>query len=92
MKKSEWIDSAAKRAGMSKKEMTRAYNALEDRLHEALINGEEVQISGFGTFVVRQKPSRMGRNPKTNETIEIHPSKHVVFLPGKKIKEKINET
>ena len=92
MKKSEWIDAAAKEAGMTKKDMARAFAALESQLQEALMKGEPVQISGFGTFVVRQKPARVGRNPKTNQSIQIQASKQVAFLPGKTIKEKINET
>ncbi|MBQ9797549.1 MAG: HU family DNA-binding protein [Clostridia bacterium] len=92
MKKSEWIDAAAKESGMTKKQMTAAYASLEKVLQDAIMRGEEVQISGFGTFVVRNKEVHTGRNPKTNEIIQIPASRQVAFLPGKTLKEKINET
>lgn len=91
MTKSQWIDSAAKAAGMTKKQMEQAYDALQATLEATLASGESVQVTGFGTYAVRQTPARMGRNPKTNEAIQIPASRRVVFLPGKKLKEKINE-
>ena len=92
MKKSEWISRAAKNSGMTKKQVEQAYDALEDVLVEALQSGEAVQISGFGSFEVRTKEARTGRNPQTNEIIEIPASRRLVFLCGKKMKETINET
>ncbi len=91
MTKSQWIDRAAKNSGMTKKQLEQAYDALLATLEDTLAAGETVQITGFGSFAVRQSAARMGRNPKTNEAIQIPASRRVVFLPGKKLKEKVNE-
>ena len=91
MTKSQWIDRAAKQSGMTKKQMEQAYDALLATLEDTLAAGEAVQITGFGSFNVRTSAARMGRNPKTNEAIQIPASRRVVFLPGKKLKEKVNE-
>ena len=91
MTKSQWIDRAAKESGMTKKQMEQAYDALLATLEDTLAAGEAVQITGFGSFNVRTSAARMGRNPKTNEAIQIPASRRVVFLPGKKLKEKVNE-
>lgn len=92
MKKSEWIDRAAKNSGITKKQIEAVYDALADAFYNALLDGDTVQISGFGSFEVRTKEEHNGRNPKTNETITIPASRRLVFLCGKKMKEKINET
>ena len=91
MTKTQWIDRAAKESGMTKKQLEQAYDALFTTLENTLAEGETVQITGFGSFAVRQSAARMGRNPKTNEAIQIPASRRVVFLPGKKLKEKVNE-
>ena len=91
MTKSQWIDRAAKESGMTKKQMEQAYDALFATLEDTLAAGEAVQITGFGSFNVRTSAARMGRNPKTNEAIQIPASRRVVFLPGKKLKDKVNE-
>lgn len=91
MTRSQLIDCAAKNGGMTKKQMEQAYNALLATLENTLAAGETVQLTGFGSFAVRQSNARMGRNPKTNETIQIPASRRVVFLSGKKLKEKVNE-
>lgn len=92
MTKSQWIDRAAKNSGMTKKQLEAAYDALAEVFYETLQNGETVQLSGFGSFSVRTKEEHTGRNPKTNEIITIPASRRLVFLCGKKMKEKINET
>ena len=92
MKKSEWISRAAKNSGLTKKQIEEAYDALADVLCDALQAGDTVQISGFGSFEVRTTEEHIGRNPKTNETITIPATRRLVFLCGKKMKEKINET
>ncbi len=91
MTKSQWIEKTAKKSGISKKDLNAAYDALYGALEETLIAGESVQITGFGTFAVREKASYTARNPKTGEPVEIPASRRVVFLPGKTLKDKINE-
>ena len=90
MTKSQWIEKAAKRSGLTKKELSDAYQALSQVLIDSLCEGESVQISGLGTFSVRCKEAHMARNPKTGETLSVPQSRKVVFLPGKTLKEKIN--
>ena len=91
MTKSQWINIAAKECGMTKKQMNDAYDALEKVFLETLTEGESVRLSGVGSFSVRTRASRTGRNPKTGETLEIPATRRVVFLPAKTLKEKINE-
>ncbi|MBQ8311100.1 MAG: HU family DNA-binding protein [Clostridia bacterium] len=92
MTKSQWIETAAKNSGMTKKEITDAYRALSDAFYECLMQGEAMQISGFGTFEVREREAYTARNPKTGESVEMPSSRRIAFLPGKTLKEKINET
>jgi len=91
MTKSQWIEKTAKKTGMSKKDVAAAYDALFDVFEETLVAGESVQITGFGTFAVREKAAYTARNPKTGAPVEIAASRRVVFLPGKTLKDKINE-
>jgi DNA-binding protein HU-beta len=91
MTKSQWIEKAAKQSGISKKDLGAAYDALYVAFEDTLISGESVQITGFGTFAVREKAAYTARNPKTGEPVEIPASRRVVFLPGKTLKDKINE-
>ena len=92
MTKSQWIEAAAKNSGMTKKEMAEAYRALSDTFYACLMSGESVQISGFGTFEVRERESHSARNPKTGESVTMPATRRIAFLPGKTLKEKINET
>ena len=92
MNKSQWVEQAAKKYGFSVKEMKLAYRALAEVMEKTLLSGEEVQMSGFGTFEVRTLPAYTARNPKTNETVEVTPSRRISFLPGKTFKGKLNET
>ncbi|MBQ8416935.1 MAG: HU family DNA-binding protein [Clostridia bacterium] len=91
MTKSQWIDAAAKESGMTKKQLNDAYDALAKVFGERIAEGESVQLSGFGTFSVRKREARTGRNPKTGETLQIPSTRRLVFLPAKTLKEKINE-
>ena len=90
MTKSQWIEKAAKNSSLTKKELNDAYHALSEALLESLLEGESVQISGLGTFTVRQQEAHTARNPKTGELISVPQSRKVVFLPGKTLKEKMN--
>ena len=91
MKKTELIDKIAKESGLTKKQAAAALDACVNGVVSALANGENVQISGFGTFNIKNVPAHTGRNPRTNETVEIAASRRVTFAAGKTLKEKINE-
>ena len=92
MKKTELIAAVAEKTGFTKKDAEGAVNATINVIEEALINGEKVQLIGFGTFEVRERKARTGRNPrKPGETIEIAASKAPVFKAGKAFKVAVNK-
>ncbi len=77
-------------SGLSKKDATTAVKVVFDAIADALAKGDKVQLIGFGTFEVRQRAAKQGRNPKTGEVIEIAATKAPAFKPGKDLKEKVN--
>ena len=87
MNKSELVASVAEVAELTKK----AVNAVFASVQKALVEDDKVQIIGFGTFEVRTRAARKGRNPQTGETIEIPASKNPVFKAGKALKEAVNQ-
>lgn len=87
MNKSELAAAVAEKAGLKRKDAAAAVDAMVDVITEKLGQGEEVSIIGFGTFSVRERAARTGRNPRTGETITIAPAKSPVFKPGKGLKE-----
>lgn len=89
MNKTDLIAKVAELADMSKKDATKAVDAVFDAIAEALQNGEKVQLVGFGNFEVRERSARKGRNPQTGEEIEIPASKVPAFKPGKALKDGI---
>ncbi len=89
MNKTELIAAAAERAGLTKKDTERVLNAAIDAVTEALVQGERVQVSGFGTFETRMRQARMGRNPHTNEAIEIAATRVPAFKPSKALKDSV---
>ena len=91
MNKVELIASVAEKAGLSKKDAEKALNATVDVITEALAQGDKVQLVGFGGFETKKREARMGRNPKTKETIEIPASRVPVFKAGKALKDKVAE-
>lgn len=76
---------------VSKKDATQAISAIVDFITDALYEGEQVRISDFGTFEIRDRAARTGRNPKTGESIEIPASKAVGFKVAKALKEAVNK-
>ena len=91
MNKTELIEAVAKEANLSKKDAGAAVAAVFGEMTKALKKGDKVQMIGFGTFEVRQRKSRQGRNPrKPEEIIEIAAAKAPVFKAGKAFKEKVN--
>ncbi len=91
MNKAELINAAAEKAGLSKKDTEAAINAAIDAITECLASGDKVQLVGFGVFEVKARAARIGRNPKTRETINIPASKVPVFKPGKGLKDAVSK-
>lgn len=92
MNKAELIAAVAEKTGFTKKDAEAAVNATMASIEETLIAGDRVQLIGFGTFEVRQRKARTGRNPrKPGETIEIAASKAPVFKAGKALKDAVNK-
>ncbi len=92
MNKAELIALVAEKTGFTKKDAEKAVNATMSSIEEALVKEERVQLIGFGTFEVRQRKARTGRNPrKPGETIEIAASKAPVFKAGKALKDAVNK-
>ena len=90
MKKSELIEAVASSANLSKADAQRAVEAMVNCIAGSLRKGEQVTIVGFGTFLVRQRGARTGRNPRTGETINIAASRVPAFKAGKSLKESLN--
>ena len=89
MNKTELIAAVAAEAGLTKKDSELAVNAFVNQVTEALKKGDKVSVVGFGTFEVKHRNARVGRNPKTKETINIPASKAPAFKAGKQFKESI---
>lgn len=90
MNKAELIDAVAEGAELSKSSAARAVEALVEAITGALSKDESVTLVGFGTFTVRSRAAREGRNPRTGETIEIKASRTPGFKPGKALKDALN--
>ncbi len=90
MNKSELIEHIADRSALSKAGAARALNSIVEAITQNLKKGDSVAISGFGTFAVRKRSARVGRNPKTGETAMIKPAKVPHFRAGKNLKENLN--
>ncbi|KMY44164.1 DNA-binding protein [Bacillus sp. FJAT-27916] len=89
MNKTELINAVAEASELSKKDATKAVDAVFESILEALKNGDKVQLIGFGNFEVRERAARKGRNPQTGEEIEISASKVPAFKPGKALKDAV---
>ena len=89
MNKTELIAAAAEKAGVSKKEAEAVVTAAFDAIAASLKEGEKVQLVGFGSFEVKTRAERIGRNPKTKESIEIPASVVPVFKAGKALKDAV---
>ncbi len=90
MNKGELISQVAETAGLSKKDAEKAVGAVLDSISGALVKGDKVQLIGFGTFEVRERAARTGRNPKTGDEIKIESSKVPAFKAGKALKDEVN--
>lgn len=90
MTKSELIANVAEKSGLDRKQADKAVAAIFDTIKKALIEGDKVQIIGFGTFENRTRSARKGRNPRTGAEIDIPQSKLPSFKAGKGLKEAVN--
>ena len=89
MNKTELIAEIAERAEISKKDAEKALKAFTDVVADELVKGEKVQLVGFGTFEVRERKERQGRNPQTREPMTIPASKLPAFSAGKALKDAV---
>ncbi|MDD2716544.1 MAG: HU family DNA-binding protein [Candidatus Wallbacteria bacterium] len=91
MNKSELIDAIAKQANLTKKDSQTALDAFTDSITKALKKGEKVAITGFGSWEVKERAARTGRNPQTKKAIKIPACKVPKFRPGKNLKDVVNK-
>ena len=91
MNKTELIAAIAAKTGETKKDAEATLNAFVNVVSETLAKGDKVQLVGFGSFEVRKRAARKGRNPQTKEEIKIPASKAPVFKAGKALKDAVNE-
>ena len=91
MNKTDLVSAVAATTGCSKKDAALILEAAINKITESLVNGEKVQLSGFGTFETRQREARIGRNPHTREAISIPATKVPSFKASKALKERVSE-
>ncbi|HIZ17314.1 MAG TPA: HU family DNA-binding protein [Firmicutes bacterium] len=91
MNKNELIASVAEKAGLTKKDSEKAVSAVIESIVETIASGDKVQLVGFGTFEVRERAERTGRNPQTKQPIVIPASKLPVFKAGKAFKDAVSK-
>ncbi len=91
MNKTELIAAVAEKAEMSKKDAEKAVAGVVEAISDALAAGEKVQVVGFGTFEVRAREARTGKNPRTGEAVAIPASKVPAFKAGKSLKDVVNK-
>lgn len=87
MNKTEWIAAVAERSGLTKKDTERVLNAALDSITACLVDGEKVQLSGFGTFEVKNREPRMGRNIRTSEAVQIPATRVPSFKPSQVLRD-----
>ena len=90
MNKAELISVMAEKSGLTKKDSEKALNSFIEAVEEALVKGEKVQLVGFGTFEVRERSARKGRNPQTGEEIDIPAASVPAFKAGKALKDAVS--
>lgn len=92
MTKAEIVEQIYEKIGFSKKESAEIVELVFDTMKETLAKGDKIKISGFGNFVVRNKRSRVGRNPQTGEEIEITARRVLTFRPSQVLKSSLNNS
>ena len=88
--RSDLSEALYQQVGLSRNECAQLVESILDSISDAVIQGEQVKISSFGTFTVREKGARMGRNPKTGEEVPIDPRRVLVFRPSHILKSRVN--
>ena len=89
MNKTELVAAVAEKSGLTKKDAERVVNATIDTIVEAMIKGDKVSLSGFGIFEVKEREARVGRNPRTKETIQIPATRLPAFKASKTLKDSV---
>ena len=89
MNKNELVEMVVEKTGMTKKDSESAVSAVLEGITDTMVKGEKVQLVGFGTFEVRERKEREGRNPSTGEAIKIAAQKVPAFKPGKALKDQV---
>lgn len=89
MNKGELVISVASRSGMTRKQAEQAVTAVFDSITDALAAGDRVALAGFGSFEVRERAARIGRNPQTGEEIRIEAARVPTFRPGQPLKDRV---
>lgn len=89
MNKTELINAIAERSGLTKKDAEKALGATIDAITAALAAGDKIQLTGFGSFEVKERAARVGRNPRTGESTEIPASRIPAFKAGKALKDSV---
>ena len=90
MNKVQMVAAVAEKAGLTNKDAEKAINAVTEAVKEALVKGDKVQLIGFGTYEVRERAARTGRNPQTGAEIKIAAAKVPAFKAGKALKDAVN--
>ena len=90
MNKTELVANVAEKAGLTKKDAEKALGAVIESIEEALVEGDKIQLIGCGTFEVKDRAARTGRNPQTGKEIKIAASRNPVFKAGKALKDAVN--
>jgi len=91
MTKADLIGEVSRNAELSKKDAENIVNVFLDRIVDALKDGEKIELRGFGSFKLRRRNSRVGRNPRTSEAVQVPAKKVPYFKPGKDLKKLINK-
>ena len=91
MKKADLVEKVAKEADMTKKDAEKLVEIIFDSIVSTLNEGEKIELRGFGSFRVRERNARKGRNPKTGEAVKIPAKRVAYFKPGKDLKDLINK-
>lgn len=90
MNKAELVKKIAEKSSLSRTDSEKALNAFLESVEEGLVNGDKIQLVGFGSFEVRERAARKGRNPQTKQEITIKASKAPIFRVGKALKDMVN--
>ena len=90
MNRTQLVNAVAEKTGLKKKDAEAAVNAVNEAIVEALKAGDKVQVIGFGTYEVKERAAREGRNPKTGEVVSVPACKYLAFVSAKSVKEDLN--